>query len=388
MRLELLNDPAEFPGIKRAWEILCDQVNDGVTAFASYQWHKTWWQHYSAGAVLNIITMWDADRLVGIAPLMLRRATIHGIPATVVGFIENSQSLHNDFIVLPAVRELFLREVLRCLFEHSFQWEIIALKNLPGTSANYEALITILDESGKKWRQRPTLLDSPYLIPCGTWENYLAGRTSRTRKSLRHIENSMHKAGEVSVRNIRTGEEFLSVKDEVFGVAKQSWAEKNGDSLASFTNEKFFNDLALSTASRGWLSLWILELNGKMIAIEFHLKAYGKDHAMRGHYLPEFASLSPGTYLEMQILKNTFAEAERVRTYDFCGSFEEYKRKWTDSYAPHRDVEIFGDSMHARLLAIHETRLVPLLKRALPQNFWNHKLFKMCGINTKRMELK
>ena len=109
---------------------------------------------------------------------------------------------------------------------------------------------------------------------------------------------------------------------------------------------------------------------------------------MRGHYLPEFASLSPGTYLELHILKHAFEESDRVAIYDFCGSFESYKRKWTDSSVPHCDLEIFGDSPRARLVAAHETRLVPLLKRALPQDFWNHKIFRICGISTNRMDIK
>jgi hypothetical protein len=332
--------------------------------------------------------MWDAGKLVGIAPLMLRRVSIHGLPATSVGFIGNSQSLHNDFIVLPAVRELFLREVLGYLFKHSAHWEIITFNNLPETSANYVALVKILAETGKKWRQRPTSFDSPYLLPCGTWEDYLSSRSARTRKGLRNVQNSMHKAGEVSVTNVRTRAEFLSVKDEVFAVAKQSWAEKGGDSLGSPGNERFFHDLALSSAAKEWLSLWTLSLDSRMIAVEFHLKAYGKEHAMRGHYLPESATLSPGTYLEMQILKNSFEEADRANIYDFCGSFEDYKRKWTDSYVPHCDIEVFGTTMHSRLVATHETTLVPLLKRALPQGFWDHRFFRMCGININRMDIK
>ena len=388
MRLEILTEPGEFPRIRKAWENLCEEVADSGLVFSSCVWYETWWRHYSAGANLNIISLWDAGKLIGIAPLMLRRVSIHNFAATALCFIGNTQSLNNDFIVLPAAREVFLRELLRCLLDRSAQWQIIVLRNLPATSANYRALVGILEEPGTKWRLNRTSIDSPYLVPSGSWDDYLASRTPRTRKGLRNIQNSMHKAGEVSVRNIRTRAEFLSVKDEVFAVARQSWTEQGGDSLASPGNEAFFYDLALGSAAKGWLSLWTLSLNGKMIAIEFHLRAYGKDHAMRGHYLPEFASLSPGTYLEMQILKNAFEKSERVMTYDFCGSFENYKRKWTDSYVPHCDLEIFGNSLRARLVVILETVLVPLLKRALPQNFWDNKFFQVCGISTKRMDLK
>ena len=389
MHIELLTEIEEFSKIQEAWEALCDDLGDSVSAFASFVWYKTWWRHYSAKATLNVIVMWEADKLVGIAPLMVRKVTIHGLPSTVVCFIENNQSPHNDFIVLPAVRELFLREIVRILFEQitSTRWDAIAFNKLPATSANYRMLVKILDEAGMNWRQEQPL-DSPYLTPSGNWIEFLASRSTKTRKTLRNIQNSIHKAGEVSVRNIRTWDEFQRVRDDVYFVAKQSWTEKIGDSLASPANEAFFNDLAQVTSAKGWLSLWTLYLNGKMIAIEFHLRAYGKEHAMRGHYLPEFASLSPGTFLEMNIIKNAFEEADRVQKYDFCGIADSYKRRWTDESVPHMAVMAFSNGIYSRFVAFHEAKTVPLLRQVFPQSFWNHKFFKICGINTNRLNIK
>lgn len=389
MRIELVNDYVDLPRIKKAWGTLCDELHESATVFYSYEWFETCCRHQASDLKLNIITMWDAEKLVGIAPLMVRRVTVHGLPAKSICFIENNQWLHNDFIVLPFVRELFLCEVLKFLFEHGAYWDLVVLKNFSNSSENYSTLVKILEKTGKTWRQNPTAIDSPFIIPGGTWETYLANRTARTRKSLRNIQNNIQKEGEVSLKNIRTKAEFLVVKNEVFSVAKQSWAEKHHeDSLASAANTDFFNDLAIVAAEKGWLSLWTLNLNGKIAAIEFHLKAYGKEHAMRGHYLPEFASLSPGTYLEMKILENAFDEAQTVRLYDFGGSFESYKRKWTENYVPHCNIEIFGNSIYSQVIKNNELRLIPLLKRILPQSYWNNKLFKSCGINTNRVVFK
>jgi hypothetical protein len=316
---------------------------------------------------------------------MLRRVTIHGLPLTALCFIENRQSLNNDFIVTPAAREIFFHEMLRYLSARTAQWDVIVFRNIPDTSINCGALVEMLDKTGQPWLKNPTWFDSPYLVPTGTWAEFLSGRTTRTRKSLRNICNGMFKAGAISVTNIRTWEEFLLVRDEVFNVARQSWAENHGDSMASPANEAFFSDLASVFARKGWLSLWTLRLNGMMVAIEFHVKAYAKEHAMRGHYLPEFASLSPGTYLEMQIIKNAFEETETLRVYDFCGSFDNYKKKWTDTFVSHHDILIFNERLYSRVARFHETIAVPLLKRYFPQNFWNNRLFKICGINTDRM---
>jgi hypothetical protein len=386
MQIELVKEAGEFAKVKDPWEVLCAELGDTVSVFASYAWYETWWRHYSADATLNIIVMRDEGRVVGIAPLMLRRATVHGLPISAVCFIENNLSLHNDFIVLPAVRELFIKEVIGCLYEHHAKWEAIVFNNMPTTSANYASLTKILAETGRKWRQNPTWFDSPYLVPSCAWSDYLAGRTARTRKSLRNIENSMNKAGEASVRNIRTWAEFISVKDDIFNVMRESWAGKTGDSLASPANEAFFEELAQSATTKGWLSIWALYLNGKMIAVEFHLKAHGKDHAMRGHYLPEFAHLSPGTYLEMQILKSTFEDKDRVQQYDFGGSFETYKRKWTEESVSHMAIWVFGTRLYSRFVSFHEMITVPLLRRYFPQRFWNNKVFRIIGINPNRFD--
>lgn len=383
-RLENVHDAEALSRLRGPWEALCAELGDAVTVFASFAWHEAWWRHYGAGALLHVVAMWEDHRLVGIAPLMVRRATVHGLPVTVVGFMENGQSLHNDFLVLPAFRERFLRELLRTLEEASSTWDVIVFRNLPDDSANRETLAGLLVESGRTWRRSPTWYDSPYLIPAGSWEEYLAGRSTRTRKRLRTVQNGLSRAGVVSVRQIRTAEEFLAARDELFAVARQSWAEQGGDSLASPANGAFYTDLALGAADRGWLSIWVLELNGEMIAVEFHLRAFGREHALRGHYRPDQAPLSPGAYLEMQILKHIFTETERVRLYDFCGSFDAYKGKWTDAAVSHSDVTVFGNRVYGRLLAFHELTTVPLLQRIAPRGFWNG-LGKRLGISTRRL---
>lgn len=359
--IKVIIDSEQLPALGGSWEALYNELGDSASAFSSFTWYETWWRHYSADASLNLLVMWDADRLVGIAPLMKTRSSLHGLPVSKICFIENRNSLHNDFIVLPEYREIFLREVLTHLSEQNTNWDVILFNNLPPTSPNYESLVKILDEERKQWQQGPSF-DSPYLNPSGTWSDYLASRSPRTRKSLRNIQNNIHKAGEVSVKNITTWEEFQLVREDLYQVAELSWTGQIGDSLATPINHAFFDDLACSAAAKGWLSVWILSLNGKMVAFEFHLKACSREHAMRGSYLPEFAHLSPGTYLEMEILKHVFDESEQVQKYDFGGCFDSYKRKWTDVATPHCELSIFNDSFYSRLLLFHETKTVPMIK--------------------------
>jgi CelD/BcsL family acetyltransferase involved in cellulose biosynthesis len=364
-RFEVLEDPEAFSKLETDWECLCDELADQVTVFASHTWYQSWWAYYSTMAKLHLFTMWQGNKLVGIAPLMGKKSSLHGLPVRTIGFIQNNQSLHNDFIVSPELRTLFLQKMVQSLFAQSSHWDVIYFRNISPLSANYKCLREILDAEARSWKQVPNSIDSPYLIPSGSWPDYLAGRSRKTRKNLKHIRNKIHNAGKVSVRNIRTWEEFLSCKEELFEVAQQSWTERVGDSLGSPLNRDFFETLAFRAAAKGWLSIWTLYLDGKMIAVEFHLKAYGREHAMRGHYRPEFASLSPGTYLEMTILEHAFEEQERVSVYDFCGSFDSYKRKWTDTSVPHSDIYVFKERLYSKAAFFYEFNLVSGIIKAL-----------------------
>ena len=333
-RLEIIRTEEAFAGIQAAWSALCDELQETVTVFASPVWHAAWWRHYGVGGRIHLFALWLGDRLVGLAPLMRRSIYLHGLPAQAIGFLENSQSLHNDFLVLPQWRELFFQELTKTLFRRGAGWNVLLLRHLPAGSADCRIWGEILRGAGKKFFRQPTWADSPYLVPTGSWADYLAGRTSRVRKNLRNIQNRMHKAGQVSLDHICTWDAFQAAKEEIFALARRSWTGTVGDSMGSPANEPFFETLACQTAARGWLSVWTLHLDGRMIAAEFHLQGYGKEHALRGHYDPAAADLSPGTYLEAAILRSAFEEGGRVERYDFCGGFEDYKKKWTEAFAP------------------------------------------------------
>ncbi|HJV66338.1 MAG TPA: GNAT family N-acetyltransferase [Geomonas sp.] len=384
-QINVVYNPADFSALENEWEALCEELAEEITVFASFQWYWTWWRHYAGEAALHLVVMRVGGKLVGIAPLMRRRAKIHGLPATILCFIENNLSLHNELIVLPAYREEFLQELLRQLHEDAGSWDAVVFRNLPESSPNRLLLTELLEGFGNRYLQNPAWLQSPYLVPGGSWEEYLASRTLRARKSLRNIRNSVHNAGSAEVRRIRGKEEFRAVRDDFFEVTRKSWAGNSGDPLSTADNEVFYHELADLAAEKGWLSAWTLRLDGRTIAVEFHLRAFGKEHAMRGHYLPEFASLSPGTYLEMEILRQVFEEPERPGLYDFGGAFDDYKRKWTQSGVPHVDLLVFNGRPYSRLLGFHESTAVPYLRQAFPKDFWNNRLFRLCGINTRRM---
>ena len=353
IQIRIVQKIEEFLALQNEWESLCNELGKQVTVFASFTWYETWWRYYGSVAELFLLTMWEKGRLVGIAPLMRKKINLHGLPVKIICFLENHQSRHNDFIVLPYFRKIFFQRVFQHIKQNSDLWDVIILRFLPTSSPQYTDLLGTLNKDKKSWQQVRTWTDSPYLLPNGSWHDYLASRSLRTRKNLRNIHNRMNRAGQSMILNIKNWEDFSKIKEDFFNIAKESWTEKIGDSIASPVNRDFFETLICHAAEKGWLSIWVLQLNGKLIAVELHLRAFGKEHALRSHYLPEFSSLSPGTFLEMKILENIFSENEKVDYYDFGGGFETYKMKWTANSVPHNSIFIFNKNIYSRFIKFY-----------------------------------
>ena len=221
LTFKIFEDTEAFSKLKAGWEDLCDELANSITVFATHAWYQSWWQYFKGEAKLHLFTMWQGDKLVGIAPLMRGKTSLHRLPVRIFGFIQNNESLHNDFIVMPQFRTVFLQKLIQSLFNHASQWDVLYFRNISPLSDNYKSLKEVLEIDGRTWKQRMNPFDTPFLSPSGSWADYFAGRTRRTRKTLKNIRNRVRKAGKVTVKHIRTWDEFLSCKEDLFEVAQQ-----------------------------------------------------------------------------------------------------------------------------------------------------------------------
>jgi len=363
MALEVgrVEDVQGLAALEPEWDALLQRAGEDASIFKSHAWHRCWWQHFGAGASLHIMTVRRDGTLLGVLPLMARRTFLHGLPARTLSFPENGNSLHNDPLVDPQQREEVLAVFLRELFLLQGEWDVLQLRNIPADSENCRILKLLLSQKGCNFLARPSM-DTPYLEVAGGWNAFLSSRTSRARKTLRNVQNHMERSGAWEVAHVDTWDGYLSVRDDLLRVARNSWTEKVGDSLAGPVNTPFFDDLARAAAERGWLSVSVLRLDGRAIAFEFHLRGCGKQHALRASYDGEFAGISPGAFLEMQVLKRVFDEPDGVTRFDFGGSFDAYKKRWSDRSRVLLSLQLFNPRLFSRLAAFHEKGVVQVVR--------------------------
>ena len=363
LEIEVVRDRGRFLELKPEWDLLLAGLGADASVFLTHYWHDCWWRHFGRDAEMHLLVLRRGGRAVGIAPLMRRRFSLYGLPVSSLCFPENGNTLHNDLLIGETGREELLAELFSYLYRNRQEWDLLHLYRMPADSPNLAAILTLLGaQGGGGSHHLRSVYASPYLEVAGGWQGFHAGRSVRVRKTLRNIRNSLARAGHLEIVRVESWEEFLEHRDALYQVASHSWTDELGDSLATPVNRAFFEDLALSAAGEGGLRVWLFLLDGRPVAFEFHLRGFGKQHALRASFDQEFAGLSPGGFLEMEILKEIYDEPQGVERFDFGGSNDLYKRRWSDQARELVLLQVFNPRLYSRLCAFHATSLVPLLR--------------------------
>jgi len=292
--------------------------------------------------------------------MMLRKKISRGLPVRMLGFMENGNSLHNNFILHPQRKKEALVAIIRYLMGAQSCWDITEFKNIPTESGNWSALEEIITENKILFGQRKGLI-SPYITIHSDWETYYKSRSTKTRKTLRNIRNRFKRAGNFSVQEINDHATFRNIAPELYDIARNSWTEEIGDSLNSPANRNFFDQLSYIAAEKGWLSVWLLKVKGDPVAFEYHLKYNDTIHGMRASHKKHYSRMSPGVFLDAYIVQQLFEKRDATE-YDLGGSYDYYKEKWTRNCRRHINLHLFNVTLYSRLLYGVEYRLIPAIK--------------------------
>jgi len=134
IRFVLSRQLAELPVNGQQWNALLAETA-GASVFQTYEWFESWWTTLGGKNELFVVTMWDGQTLLGIAPLMIVRRT--GLRS--LEFTGTPNADYQDFILGRRAAEL-LPLLARQLFERRDAWDIIVLRNVPNDSSTFAVL--------------------------------------------------------------------------------------------------------------------------------------------------------------------------------------------------------------------------------------------------------
>ena len=278
--------------------------------FATAEWAALWWECYGGSARLRLLSARSPDgTLIGIVPLVITRLG----PVRIARFLGHGMGDLLGPICTPAngVSGPVLLE--RALHEIGSEWDLFLGERLPGGDAWCEA------GSSELRRESNMVLQ---LSRWPTWDAYVLALSRKLRQQIRHNEKSLVERHRARFRMTRDASGLAADLDTVFALHRARWEGKS-----SFVpGETFYRRFAALALERGWLRLWILEVDERPVAARFDFEYAGAYHAYNAGRDPAWNKAGVGLVLRAHTMREAMAGG--AAEYRFLRGGEAYKKRF------------------------------------------------------------
>jgi CelD/BcsL family acetyltransferase involved in cellulose biosynthesis len=234
----------------------------------------------------------------------------------------------------------------------------------------HSILLENVDADGGWWRALATAFPAPLAtvernkatLPLVElegirWDQYLAGRSRGLRSQLGRKQRSLRREHEVGFRRTRRVEEVPADLQTLFSLHDARWAERPGNSaLADPAIRAFHLEFASAAIERGWLRLYLMEVDETPIAALYGWLIGGRWSYYQAGFDPAWSRHSPGFLLLTETIREAIEEG--ASEYDMLLGDEAFKRRFATSSRAARTVLLAprGHQAHINAAAVDRLR--------------------------------
>ena len=281
------------------------------SVFITPVWLEAWWQVFGEGRQPFIRLIRDADRVIGIAPLILDEQTARFIGGTDV-------CDYQDFIIEPGAETEFFTVLLDDLVARRINH--LDLKDIRHDSTVSTRLVNLARERGYRVTCNATEVSVEMDLP-PTWEEYLSSLNTKQRHEVRRKLRRLTEEGKVDYHLVTDAAAVPGFMDVFLKMFTGSRADK-----AEFLTTKrkaFFRALIEQMSPAGFLKLGILELDSRAMATIICFDYNDTMYLYNSGYDPGYDYLSVGLLSKVLCIKDSIESGKKI--FDFLKGAEPYK---------------------------------------------------------------
>jgi len=348
-----------FKECKDGWdELLSRSRADNI--FLTYDWIDACIRHFFDEEKLLILNAYDNDRLMGIAPLMIRSHRYFGLPVKSVCFIGTGVSDRMDLIV-DGERERIVDAVMGYLMDIRKEWDFIDLEEIPEGSGTFRAMEGYLAKN--RIANIPGPSKKSFYIPMdSTKENVCTEFSRKFRKKLRKIENKWHGLNLNFERYTGSRIDEDRIFPELNSIEGRSWkGDERSGIFSKPASMEFHREIFSIFSKGGFLDLSVLNLDSRPIAYIYNY-LYGKrSYNYSIAYDKKYSSLSPGTLLMLWALADS--SSKDIAEFDFARGEGNWKSRFAREFRIHNRVRVFKNNIYSGFLHRLQSGVMPYMRR-------------------------
>ncbi|MDQ5808997.1 MAG: GNAT family N-acetyltransferase, partial [Actinomycetota bacterium] len=206
---------------------------------------------------------------------------------------------------------------------------------------------------------------SPVLAVDGQgWDEWLAGKSSNFRGQVRRMERKLARDHELRFRLTEDPGTLAGDLDTLFRLHDLRWEAEGGTAAFSEDRRAFHRDFAARALERGWLRLWVAEVDGEPAAAWYGLRHANRDWYYQFGRDPRWDGYKIGFVLLVHTIRDAFEAG--VASYHFGLGDEEYKGRFA-THDPALATIAVGRSRAAKLAeaAVRAIQRLPAGPRGL-----------------------
>jgi CelD/BcsL family acetyltransferase involved in cellulose biosynthesis len=328
LTIETIGDVPTFEQLAPEWSaLLADCEADGL--FLTWEWMFTWWKHLTGDCKLQITTLRKDGRLIAIAPLALRPASVQQLPPVAALQFLGSGVAGSDYLDL-IVRRGHEAEAVRALAERmSGAGRALALMRMRPAGPAATLVERMQQQGWHTWQGQREMC--PFVSLRGqSFETYLASLGSEHRYAFRRKLGRIERRYTCSFDLVRSEAERKDALAILFALHELRWNPRGEPGAFSTPALREFHDEVTRLAlAAGWLRLWVLRLDGKPVAALYGFLRQGTFYFYQAGFDPAFARDSVGLVMLGVAVRGAMEDG--AEELDLLHGTERYKAHWANA---------------------------------------------------------
>ena len=359
--VDVVSDVQQLLALEPAWVRLAERATTRHP-FCTFDWVRTWWEAFGAGRELHVLVArrrGDSE-IDAIAPLMLVRGRLFGLPIRRLQSISNEQTPRFDFLVADGAAGAFA--ALWDAIRRDGAWDVLQLTQVTEhgpTLAEVERMAIDAELPIGRWLSD----DSPYLVfDGGEGDVYERTVGRKHRKNVERLLRRLSEVGPVELEIFTDPGDVERTLPDAFRLEASGWKDCVGTSiLTQPAVEAFYRTLARRHSASRQLRLIFLKSNGVRVAFMYGVRQGNALFLVKCGYDPDFSRYAP-VHLLCHLLFSE-ARARALGTVEFLGTNDAWKQRWTRRSTQHVWLFVFRNVWWTRWLCRTKFELVPRLKQ-------------------------